>query len=265
MTFMLLTGAGFSHNWGAPLASQVFSSVLSDRDIDGETRERLIASGGAFEGLMADFQVSSDPEDQKRYEALLASVVGIFNGMNQSFMQTQFEFENPPSVQHSMAGFLSRFHAIFTLNQDTMLEQHYNPHIGPPMNWGHLQCPGMRYMQPYTPIGSRHDRFPIMEPHPPFATIPGWYHDEFRRMLARPSARLMVIGYSFSDEHINDAIVDGLASHLKLFVVDPTPFQAIDRDKRIDRKQIIGMMNTPLKDIFGGNRYAHTEISKFFS
>jgi len=25
------------------------------------------------------------------------------------------------------------------------------------------------------------------------------------------------------------------------------------------------MMNTPLKDIFGGNRYAHTEISKFFS
>lgn len=307
MTFMLLTVAGFSHNWGAPLASQVFSSVLSDRDIDGETRERLIVSGGAFEGVMADFQISCDPEDQKRYEALLTSVVGIFNGMNQSFMQTQFEFENPPSVQHSMAAFLSRFHAIFTLNQDTLLEQHYNPHIGPPMNWGHLQCPGMRYMQPYTPTGSRHDKFAIMEPHPPFATIPGsgaqpyvklhgsvnwvesnrgkriiimggakavsigrfpvltWYHDEFRRMLARPSARLMVIGYSFSDEHINDAIVDGLASHLKLFVVDPTPFQAIDRDKRIDRKQIIGMMNTPLKDIFGGNRYAHTEISKFFS
>ena len=50
----------------------------------------------------------------------------------------------------------------------------------------------------------------------------------------------MVIGYSFSDEHINDAIVDGLASDLKLFVVDPAPFQAIDRDKRIDRKQIEG-------------------------
>jgi hypothetical protein len=55
-------------------------------------------------------------------------------------------------------------------------------------------------------------RFPVLT----------WYHEEFRRMLARPSARLMVIGYSFSDEHINDAIVDGLASHLKLLVVDPT-------------------------------------------
>jgi len=25
-----------------------------------------------------------------------------------------------------------------------------------------------------------------------------WYHDEFRKMLTRRSARLMVIGYSFS-------------------------------------------------------------------
>jgi len=306
MTFMLLTGAGFSRNWGAPLASQVFSSVLSDRDIDGETRGKLIASGGAFEAVLAELQVSTDREDQRCYEALITSVVGIFNGMNQSFMQTQFEFENPPSVHHSVAAFLSRFHAIFTLNQDTLLEQHYNPHIGPPMNWGHFQHPGMRFMQPYTPTGSRYDKFAIMEPNPPFTTIPGsgaqpymklhgsvnwvessrgkcivimggakavsigripiltWYQNEFRQMLTRPSARLMVIGYSFSDEHINDAIVEGLAADLKLFVVDPAPFRAIDRDKRIDRKRIIGMMSTALKDTFGGNRYAHADISKFF-
>lgn len=36
-----------------------------------------------------------------------------------------------------------------------------------------------------------------------------WYHAEFRKMLLRPSARLMVIGYSFSDSHINDATADG--------------------------------------------------------
>jgi hypothetical protein len=29
--------------------------------------------------------------------------VGIFNGMNNTFMHMQFEFENPPSVRHSMA------------------------------------------------------------------------------------------------------------------------------------------------------------------
>jgi hypothetical protein len=88
-------------------------------------------------------------------------VVGIFNGMNNTFMHMQFEFENPPSVQHSLASFLSRFHAIFTLNQDTLLEQHYNPMIGPPMNWGHLQLPGMGFMQPFRPSGARQDKFAL--------------------------------------------------------------------------------------------------------
>jgi hypothetical protein len=29
MTFLLLTGAGFSYNWGGPLASDVFSALLA--------------------------------------------------------------------------------------------------------------------------------------------------------------------------------------------------------------------------------------------
>ena len=60
-----------------------------------------------------------------------------------------------------------------------------------------------------------------------------WYHDEFRKMLVRPSAKLMVIGYSFSDTHINDAIVDGLAARLKLFVVDPFALKVLKNDPRI--------------------------------
>jgi len=34
MTFILLTGAGFSYNWGGPLASDVFSALLADKDND---------------------------------------------------------------------------------------------------------------------------------------------------------------------------------------------------------------------------------------
>lgn len=39
-------------------------------------------------------------------------------------------------------------------------------------------------------------RFPLLK----------WYQDEFRKALMQPGARLMVMGYSFSDDHINDAI-----------------------------------------------------------
>ncbi len=307
MTFLLLTGAGFSYNWGGPLASDVFSALLADSDLDDHTRDLLFDSGGAFEKVLADLQLSTDPDDQKRYDALITSVVGIFNGMNNTFMHMQFEFENPPSVQHSLASFLSRFHAIFTLNQDALLEQHYNPMIGPPMNWGHLQLPGMGFMQPFRPSGARQDKFALMEPNPPFGTfgsgaqpyvklhgsvnwvesnmgkrilimggqkavsigrypILTWYHDQFRTMLLRPSARLMVIGYSFSDTHINDAIVDGLAAGLKLFVVDPFALKVLKNDPRIGsaRSSLIGYSDRSLKTTFGGDRYAHAQISKFF-
>jgi len=309
MTFILLTGAGFSRNWGGPLASEVFSAVLADRDIDEHIRRRLLASRGAFETVLADLLVSSDPEDKKRHDALITSVAGIFNGMNQTFMHTPFEFENPPSVQHSMASFLSRFHAIFTLNQDALLELHYNPMIGPPMNWARLNIPGMRFVQPYRPGGTLHDKFALMEPNPtdrafptsaqPYVKLHGsvnwvesnvgsrilvmggektvtigrfsiltWYQEEFRKRLLQPGAQLMVMGYGFGDTHINDAIADGLQAGLKLFVVDPFALDVIKRDSRIDDaapRQLMGLSTRPLKETFGGDRYGHAELTRFFA
>ena len=45
------------------------------------------------------------------------------------------------------------------------------------------------------------------------------YHEQFEAKLAEGNAKLMVIGYSFQDEHINDVIVrasreHGLGTHL---------------------------------------------------
>jgi hypothetical protein len=262
MTFILLPGAGFSRNWGGPLASDIFSSLLSDTGIDEHTRNLLFDSRGAFEQVLADLQLSTDPEDKKRHDALITAVAGIFNGMNNTFMHMKFEFEDPPQVPYSLQSFLSRFHAIFTLNQDALIERHYAPVVGGALNWGRLHLPGVKYMHGFVPSGAKQDRFAMMEPNPSDFTMPTtvqpyvklhgsvnwmesnvgqrllimggqkavsigrypiltWYHDEFRKMLLRPSARLMVIGYSFSDAHINDAIADGLKAGLKLYVVDP--------------------------------------------
>jgi hypothetical protein len=120
MTFILLTGAGFSHNWGGPLASEVFSALLADRDIDASTRNRLFAvSSAGLEQVLADLQLSTDPDDKERHEALITAVIGIFDGMNNNFMPIKFEFEDPPQVSYSLQNFLSRFHAFFTLNADS--------------------------------------------------------------------------------------------------------------------------------------------------
>jgi hypothetical protein len=48
----------------------------------------------------------------------------------------------------------------------------------------------------------------------------------------------MVIGYSFSDKHINDIIGDGVERELKIFIIDPCGVDVLDkRPKRL----VVGM------------------------
>jgi hypothetical protein len=48
-----------------------------------------------------------------------------------------------------------------------------------------------------------------------------WYHDIFRRVLSAGGVRLLIAGYGFADEHINDVIADAAQNHgLKVFIWD---------------------------------------------
>jgi hypothetical protein len=60
------------------------------------------------------------------------------------------------------------------------------------------------------------------------ATIQGhpllrWYHQQFEAYLSEPDSRLMVIGYGFADQHINDTIARAATANpnLSLFQVHP--------------------------------------------
>jgi len=182
------------------------------------------------------------------------------------------------------------------------MELHYIPLVGG-HNSGRANLPGVKYLNSYR-SGTKHDCFALMDPNPadfkigpgvqPYIKLHGsvnwvsapdrviimggekvvaiyrfpllnWYHQEFRKMLQRPEARLMVIGYGFGDAHINDAIVDGLKNGLKLYVVDPAGLRVLDNDRRISpfRSQLIGISTKSLKETFGGNRYEHSQLVKF--
>ena len=306
MTFILLTGAGFTRNWGGPLAGDVFKGLLADPGVDRQTKSLLVSARGNFESVLADLQQSSDPQDDKRHGGLITAVVGLFNGLNGTLMRQRFEFENPPDVAYSLQSFLSRFDVIFTLNQDALLELHYNPAILP--HGGRLHHPGMRYGPNYRPGGTLHDRLASMEPDPKDFTMPtgvqpyvklhgsvnwvessagqriivmgghksvaigqfpvlSWYQAEFQKMLLRPDARLMIIGYSFGDAHINQAIVNGLENGLKLFIVDPRGLPAITDHAMFSAfaPDLLGLSDRPISSTFAGDRYEHAQLSKFFA
>jgi hypothetical protein len=51
-----------------------------------------------------------------------------------------------------------------------------------------------------------------------------WYFEIFQQVLSTPHRRLLVIGYGFGDEHVNEVIARAITQHgLCLFVICPMP------------------------------------------
>ena len=148
MTRVLLTGAGFSRNWGGWLASEAFEYLLGCPEIDRETRQllwRSKESGGGFEDTLADLAIAKNDEGKRRFNDLTAALVGMFNMIGLGFMRRPFEFQN--NVLYMVKTFLVRFDAIFTLNQDTLLEQHYLGML-PGARWVDCRVPGVKWLDP---------------------------------------------------------------------------------------------------------------------
>jgi hypothetical protein len=103
-----------------------------------------------------------------------------------------------------------------------------------------------------------------------------WYYKRFQEYLLRGTG-LMVIGYSFSDQHINQAIMNAAnTGTLRLFIVDPCGVDVLDKqDPRNPIRMpgllmtslnpcIIGASRRPLTAIFGSDRVEHGKIMRLF-
>ncbi len=325
MTFVLLTGAGFSRNWGGWLASEAFEYLLGCSEIDDELRKMLwkSKSAGGFEDTLSDLQGeyarSAEPVTKKKLDTLESALVGMFNAMDNAFEIAQFE--NIHDVRFLISAFLNRFDAIFTLNQDLLLELHYFDNsiaLSSGRRFNGWQMPGTRLLHPNPPyhnpsLAKRAPRAPdktafqeqgglqpyyklhgssnwrtdagermlvmggnksvTINQHP----LLSWYNKKFVEYLGRPQVRLMVIGYSFSDEHINRTIMDAAGKgHLQLFIVDPQGVDVLDKlPARVLMRvagplmtalnpHLIGASRRSLRTIFGSDPVEFGKLMRFF-
>ena len=111
------------------------------------------------------------------------------------------------------------------------------------------------------------------------------YAEEFIRRISETPTRLMVIGYSFRDEHINNAILSAAKlKNLSLFVVDPegydvfksdfpahvtdySPFsglQFINQRKELIRIPCVGISTRPLSSTFRDDVLEWDKLFRFF-
>jgi hypothetical protein len=313
MPHHLLIGAGFSRNWGGWVASEAFEYLLGCPEIRADARLRELLwthqLKGGFEDALAELQTgntssSHAPWAESQLIAFQNAVGRMFEDMNGAFLDRKdLEFQRQVP-ERMVEPFLMRFDAIFSLNQDLLLEQFYFG-SGRVRGVARPYIPGMRLTpnpEPtYSDSLSRATLSPVAEgdfrmqtDSQPFFKLHGssnwfgadgrwllimggakqqeigrnpilkWYAQQFSELLLQPNSRLMVIGYGFRDQHVNDAIEKGVTAGLKLFVIDPAGAElAFKLNETRQRGQIIGpsaVEDMLKRALTGGSRRGLSEI-----
>lgn len=264
MANILLTGAGFSRNWGGWLADEAFEYLLGVDGLHPRVRRMLWdhkERKTGFEGVYTVLRdTATNPADCEVFEQFDQAVAGMFHVMRNGFASQ--------TIYSHQLRFLSQFEAIFTLNQDTLLEQKYLGFGGQEFlsfSDGRLfgaEVPGLRnaqdteWMPPgfYTPANPP---FNVRDRYQPYFKLHGssnwaaeggkamlilgggketeiqkhpllaWYFSEFERCLT--ANQIVIIGYSFNDEHINKRLKAACGRSARFFIVDPTGVEVIDK------------------------------------
>lgn len=253
MRHILLLGAGFSRNWGGFLASEVFDYLFGCPEVLGDAELKQLLwrhqTGGGFENALAELQADcrrgGSSEQRDRLERFQQALARMFNDMKAAFADRRtLEFQQ--DISRMLGTFLHRFDAIFSLNQDVLMEMFYlndNLNLSHSRRWSGGELPGMRPMASpslgwaeiaWSPVAR--SEFKISAGFQPFFKLHGssnwvdaegsglmvlgggktsriaatevldWYREQFAAHLGGERVRLMVIGYGFNDGHVNDAI-----------------------------------------------------------
>lgn len=324
----LLLGAGFSRNWGGWLAVEVFEWLLGHPKIRSDDMLRSLLwkhqqNGNGFEAALSEVQAiaaSNPPSYQSSLDAFQAAIDAMFDEMNNALHASDFDFSN--QIDQTTRSLLVQFDAIFTLNQDTLLEHAYcngNVALANPQKWSNACLPGMikescsdtgqqsswahwqwksqedgniQFAKREQPIYKLHgssnwrdskgSSLLVMGGSKSFAIdaspILKAYAAAFETALSAGDAKLMIIGYGFRDQHINDAIVRGTQKGLSLFNISPQGSSAATyanpqkqgaiqgKDSELEtafQSSLAGASRRTLRDIFGPDVVERRKVLRF--
>lgn len=196
MNRILLLGAGFSRNWGGPLASDMFDRLLEQPEIDRDTDLRGILwdhkDKGGFENALEQVQQDwrANPGDaihERRLESFQAAIDRVFAEMDRGYA-ARFGWEFTNESARMLRTTLVQFDSIFTLNQDLLFERFYfnqNVLLSRPDHWDGVVLPGVREQRhdgfPYDPAQSRwtplrSDQFTVRKRDQPYFKLHCVFH-----------------------------------------------------------------------------------------
>jgi hypothetical protein len=270
---LLLTGAGFTHNFGAPLARGLWNKIYTAKAVRDQTIliELLHKNEPDFETVYQEVIDGDYSKDVK--VAIRSAVNGAFSSIDQDLL-FPYQLPDSPSIQH-VTDLVKEFRPrhpdqrgyFFTLNQDLFVERHMlenaelhplgiggrpgfsGPYLGQrPLTRDELKAlPEEAALPAVRRNAEAYCRFGYVKLHGSQDWLDSrgwgvmvlgrakedmiagepilkWYLDLFRAVLTDSAHRLVVIGYSFRDQHINRALAAAINDPgLDLVVISPTP------------------------------------------
>ncbi len=264
---ILLTGAGFTHNFGAPLASEV-SNLIFNSASDKPQLMELLRNNFDYEAVYQTV-MQSENYDVTTKASFTNAMTEAYNIIDKLIKNHGMSNINTTKFKELLKGFNkpngSGF--IFTLNQDLFLDNNMSkfpditfeiPVQGAPVNnpeypfertrlnisydnfeefkenkQKYLNKPNSRIF--YIKLHGSQDWYKAdnnqimvighgkkeriqVEP------ILDWYFEIFKNQLAKEDTKLLIIGYSFRDEHIN-RVINNNKHKLKIYIINPQPFE----------------------------------------
>ncbi len=268
---ILLTGAGFTHNFGGPLASQLWALIFNHPEVQSNNRVRQeLLNNQDFEAVYNEINEGDFQDQEKKamesavYSAYSDIDEGLRNFSSQPGAQYPVNIDKVQKILNAFTGTNSEPGFIFTLNQDLFLERHYYNGEKPVLPCISHQSDlftslskekslsdGVQYLLPYCEdlssyklliktklfylklhgscnwsssirktqmvIGRAKEVQIKQEP------LLNFLFKVFQGVLFQPDRRLLIIGYGFGDNHINDIFAEAISNYgLRIYIISPS-------------------------------------------
>ena len=136
MKNIVLLGAGFSRIWGGWLANEAFEFLLGDPEVRSDSGLRQLLwryrDQGGFENALAELQQSLRTSTDRNSIGntggnflIRAQAIALQSAITRMFLAMNNAYNEQSEMSDRWIEFLSKFDAIFSLNQDMLLERLY--------------------------------------------------------------------------------------------------------------------------------------------
>ena len=307
----LLLGAGFSRNWGGWLSSEVNEFLLGDGNLTANLKEEILCGGG-FEAVLGRLQ--SSPQEHDNLLKLQSALGVMFLEMNTGLLKRSENFDDNLKIRKFLAKFDAIFSLnqdVFL--ESCYIAPRFDLAINCQGRWESAARPGLPLMSfdsqnRYSPKAiPQNSDYLVPQNVQPYFKLHGSsdlllsngqdllimgsnkgqqiaefailkkYQGEFKTRLSTGNARLMVIGYSFLDSHIDSIIWDCCKeNNLKLFVINPLGVDVINQKQFANLLEpygkkfrrlipgLVGASRRNLTEIFNGDEVEQRKVEGFF-